>query len=146
MKNMPCELAEIGARMRFARESLGLSQAALAKQYGCSDRTYQKNESGLNEAGLCLIGLFIRAGINANWLLTGEGPMRLADLAPQPAPVLDADRFRLAVETLEEGLAGTGSTMSPAKRADLVLALYDLFDGADASAKGKLLKFVKLAA
>lgn len=29
---------------------------------------------------MCLLGLFIRAGINANWLLTGEGPMLLADL------------------------------------------------------------------
>jgi len=32
---------------------------------------------------MCLVGLFIRAGINANWLLTGEGPMLLADLVNQ---------------------------------------------------------------
>lgn len=29
---------------------------------------------------------FVRAGANANWLLTGEGPMLLADLAPGPMP------------------------------------------------------------
>lgn len=34
-----------------------------------------------------VISGLIRLGINANWLLTGDGPMLLADLAPKPAPL-----------------------------------------------------------
>lgn len=64
--------------MRAARESLGLSQEAFTEQFGYgSVRTYQKNEAGHNEAGIFLAESFARAGINANWLLTGEGDMLL---------------------------------------------------------------------
>lgn len=79
MKASGCDLAALGARMRTAREALSLSQARLAEENGYSVRTYQKNEGGLNEPGICLAAAFMRAGINANWLLTGEGPMLLAD-------------------------------------------------------------------
>lgn len=79
-KVIPCDLKDIGSRMRVAREHLGLTQSKLATQFGYSDRTYQKNETGMNEAGICLTVAFAQLGINANWLLTGEGPMLLADL------------------------------------------------------------------
>lgn len=71
--------------MRLAREAIDIGQSAFAEQYGLNVRTYRKNETGLNEAGICLGSAFIRAGINANWILTGEGPMLLAELAPPPA-------------------------------------------------------------
>lgn len=71
--------------MKEAREALGLSQIAFNEKYGSgSVRTYQKNEGGLNEAGICLAESFVRAGINANWLLTGEGEMLLQG-APGPS-------------------------------------------------------------
>ncbi len=35
---------------------------------------------------------FVQAGINANWLLTGEGPMLLEELQPKPQPTkINAD-------------------------------------------------------
>lgn len=74
------KLGEIGNRMRIAREELGLSQSKISELFGCSVRTYQKNETGLNEAGVSIADDFIQLGINANWLLTGEGPMILGDL------------------------------------------------------------------
>jgi hypothetical protein len=80
MKATTCDLVEIGVRMKAARDGLGLGQGEFSEQYGLNVRTFRKNETGLNEAGICLAGVFIRAGINANWLLTGEGPMLLADL------------------------------------------------------------------
>lgn len=87
VKASGCDLQQIGERMRAAREALGLTQASFNEQFGYgSVRSYQKNEAGINEAGICLAAAFIRAGINANWLLTGDGPMLLADLAPKPAP------------------------------------------------------------
>lgn len=65
--------------MRIAREKLGLSQVKISELFGCSARTYQKNEAGLNEAGICITNDFIQLGVNANWLLTGEGEMLLVD-------------------------------------------------------------------
>lgn len=68
--------------MRLARAT-SIGQSAFAEQYGLNRRTYRKGR--LNGAGICLGSAFIRAGINANWILTGEGPMLLAELAPPPA-------------------------------------------------------------
>ncbi len=54
-------------------------------------------------------------------------------------------RLRLAIETVEEGLAAARATMETGKKADLVLAVYDLMDDAGAN-KERVLKLVKLAA
>ena len=71
--------------------------------------------------------------------------MLLADL--MPAGSLDTARMRLAVETVEEGLAQTRRTMSADKKAELMLAVYDLYaDGVSAQAKERILRLVKSAA
>lgn len=146
MKASGCDLSEIGARMKIAREAISVGQGEFAEQYGLNVRTFRKNEGGLNEAGICLASAFIRAGINANWLLTGEGPMLLADLKPQPAPgAIDPERLRLAIETVEEGLAATHTTMALAKKADLALAVYELLEEPGVN-KERVLKLVKFAA
>jgi hypothetical protein len=132
--------------MKAAREALGLTQTVFHEQYGYgSVRSYQKNEAGANEAGICLAASFIAAGINANWLLTGEGPMLLAELQASAAVGFDLARFRLAIEATEEGLAAAGRVMAPDKKAELVLAIYDMFDE-PAVTKERVLKLIKLAA
>lgn len=144
MKAATCDLAVLGARMKDAREVLGLSRPAFTHKFGgASVRTLENNEGGSNEAGICLMEAFVRAGINANWLLTGEGPMLLKDLAV-PAGALDTARLQLSIETVEEGLQATGRTMPPAKKAELALAVYDLY--ADGTAKERILRLVKSAA
>lgn len=80
---------EIGARFKVARKAVGLTQDALAALAGAtSKRGLQDNEAGDTMPGGQMIGALVHAGINANWLLTGEGPMLLADLAPKPASPL----------------------------------------------------------
>lgn len=132
--------------MKTARTYLGLSQANFCVQSGYNVRTYQRNEEGRNEAGITLGAAFVRAGINANWLLTGEGPMRIEDLAGAETPgVLDRERMRLAMEAIEEGLSEVRLTMAPPKKAELLLAAYDLLE-TDGVTKEKVMKIVKLAA
>lgn len=93
-----------------------------------------------------MIGTLARAGINANWLLTGEGPMLLGDLqAAQGAGALDRDRMRIALEAIEEALNEAGRTMAPAKKAQVLLAAYDLLEE-PGTTKGKVLQLVKFAA
>lgn len=140
------KLSEIGDRMRIAREKLGFSQVKIAELFGCSVRTYQKNETGLNEAGICIIDDFIRLGINANWLLTGEGEMLLVDLRPPVSPAgLDMPRLLLAIEAVEEGLEASNRTMLPDKKAELFLAVYDMMEEPTIT-KDRVLRLVKLAA
>jgi transcriptional regulator with XRE-family HTH domain len=69
--------------MRTFREHLGLSQQALAEAVGGSKRGIQDNEARNRVPGGDVINALVRLGLNANWLLTGEGPMLLADLALQ---------------------------------------------------------------
>ena len=77
--------------MREARKVLGLNQTEFHDKYVGSShmtlRTFQRAETGANEAGMSLVEAFVRAGINANWLLTGNDPMLLKDLsAPVAVP------------------------------------------------------------
>lgn len=63
---------------------------------------------------------------------------------PEPPPALDMDRMKLAIEAVEEGLAGR--TIDPAKKANIILAAYDLLAEPTEEAKGKVLKLIKAAA
>ncbi len=65
--------------------------------------------------------------------------------ASGPAGALDAARLRLAIEATEEGLEAAGRVMSPNKKAELVLAVYDLLEEPTIT-KERILKLVKLAA
>lgn len=105
VKASTCDLAALGERMKAAREALGLTQATFHEQFGYgSVRTYQKNEAGTNEAGICLVGAFVRAGINANWLLSGDGPMLLSELSTMAGvDTLVAQRDELA-DSLQKAL------------------------------------------
>lgn len=101
-KDTTIDLKAIGARMKAAREALGsLSQSSFNEQYGYgSTRSFQKNESGETEGGMSVVLSFVEAGINANWLLTGQGPMRLAELAEIGAKVEIPAFLRRSAEPL----------------------------------------------
>lgn len=160
MKADDTYLAGLGERMKAAREVLRMSQVMFCEQFGHSHRTYQKNEAGKSEPGITLAKTFIDAGVNANWLLSGEGPMLLRDLTSpvrlvasdqvgayqvQPPPGLDLERLQHAIATVEEALEQTRRTMDPARKAELVLAVYDLFQE-PANTHDRVLKLVTLAA
>ncbi|MDR1367104.1 MAG: helix-turn-helix domain-containing protein [Candidatus Accumulibacter sp.] len=78
----------ISDRLRVARASLGLSQKAVAEQSGVSTRGYQGYEDGRSIPGGEAIAGFVKLGINANWLLTGEGEMFYSETRAyiEPAP------------------------------------------------------------
>lgn len=71
---------EISARLKVARTALALNQKDFASKSGVGFSTYQKYEMGLSVPGGEAIEGFVRMGFNANWLLTGEGPMLLSEL------------------------------------------------------------------
>ena len=73
------DLPAIGLRIKAARKALGLTQEALAEMAGARSKSgLQDNEAGKNMPGGQMIGALVQAGINANWLLSGDGEMLIA--------------------------------------------------------------------
>ncbi len=101
----------LAQRLKDARARLGLKQDELAAQSGVSYSVYQKYELGRSVPGGDAIAGLVRLGINANWLLTGEGPMLLADLAaPAPAAPPKPAPPRINVDALAHAYAVTLQT------------------------------------
>jgi hypothetical protein len=74
--------------------------------------------------------------------------MFIKDLvASAPGVPIDLPNLQLAIETVEEGLELTRRSMSPPDKAELVVAVYDLFLDMDAEddQKAKVLRLVKSA-
>ena len=73
--------AAIGARFKKMREELGFTQKALCAVMEKPLPSIRDYERGKSIPGGDAIASLVRAGINANWLLTGEGEMLIASSA-----------------------------------------------------------------
>lgn len=104
---------------------LGLKQEDASSKFGVAKSTYQKYEAGSSIPGGEAIAGFIGAGINANWLLTGEGPMLLKDLQP-PAPAAPS-RFKINTEALAAIMDGAMKGLPGAPMADIVKFAVDMY-------------------
>lgn len=88
----------IPENLKAARAALGLTQTEMAAQSGVSARGYQGYEDGRSVPGGEVITNLVRLGINANWLLTGEGPMLLSDLMERPGSPVRAEIEKMKSE------------------------------------------------
>lgn len=70
----------VGVRLKEARAALGLTQKELCALIEMPLPSLRDYELGKRIPGGDAIGGLVRAGINSNWLLTGEGPMLLSTL------------------------------------------------------------------
>jgi transcriptional regulator with XRE-family HTH domain len=120
------DVVDIGARIKAARKALGITQDALAALAGARSKSgLQDNEAGKNMPGGQMIGTLVFAGINANWLLTGEGPMLLDNLLSQTTrsdamPKINKD----ALAAILEGALRVAPTATPAAIADHCVGVY----------------------
>jgi len=69
----------IGDRFRDLIEALGLSQKALAEEYGCSPQNINNILKGQAVSHDLQVFLAHHYSVNLNWLLTGRGPMFLTE-------------------------------------------------------------------
>lgn len=141
----------IGDRLKRVRKECGYTQKSMAEAIGAALSGYQQYESGRSVPGGAVVAGLVQLGINANWLLTGNGPMLIKDIAktsisPAPVGALDVELLGTVLEAVEEGLAQTRRKMAPDARARLVLAIYELYAGAaEPLNKGVVLTLVKSA-
>lgn len=140
-------MSALNSRLKAWRESKRLTQDHAAALLGFPVRTYQKYELGSSAPGAGAMEAFVTAGgVNANWLLTGEGPMLLGDLqAAGWSGALDRERMRISLKAIEMGLKATERVMAPAAKAELLLAVYDLLEDSSVTEE-KVMNIVKLAA
>lgn len=68
----------IGNRIKAVRELLGYTQSGISAQCGSKLRSWQEYEKGGRSPGSQVIAGLVSIGVNANWLLTGEGEMLTA--------------------------------------------------------------------
>lgn len=71
------EVKEISDRLKLARDKFELKQSEFASKCGIAYSTYQKYEMELSKPSSDALAGFVKAGINANWILTGDGEMLL---------------------------------------------------------------------
>lgn len=83
----------------------------------------RKYEQGSSLPGFEAIAGFVRIGINANWLLTGEGPMLLTELEPPPPPPTEKINEG-ALAAIMAAVDFARPKASPAERAATVAHAY----------------------
>lgn len=140
-------MTTLNGRLKAWREGKRLNQGQAANLLGVPIATFIKWEVGTRAPGAAAMEAFVTAGgINANWLLTGEGPMLLGDLqAAGWSGALDRERMRISLKAIEMGLKATERVMAPAAKAELLLAVYDLLEDSSVTEE-KVMNIVKLAA
>lgn len=111
-------------RLREERERLGLSQTAMA---ACADVTKMSQinyEKGARSPDAKYLDAIARAGVDVLYILTGRRERVVSRLD-------DRARLALAIEAIEEGLAG--KVLPPAKKAEAILLAYELLAEPSAS-------------
>lgn len=111
----------IGQRLKEWRGAQDLTQVEIATRLGLPMRTYQNYENDVRPPRTEGWAAFARAGINTNWLLTGEGPMLISDLDELQRARTRAAELQARLEQIEAARLAAGPAPSginePAMRA-----------------------------
>lgn len=96
--------SEVGARLRLAREQIGLNQQAFASSLGIKQSWLSELETGLKEpSDVLLMALQYRYMITAAWIRTGKGPMYAEkDGAESAGPTPRYEMTRKIAEMVDE--------------------------------------------
>ncbi|MCX7071177.1 MAG: helix-turn-helix transcriptional regulator [Gammaproteobacteria bacterium] len=142
------ELPEFAERLRVGRQRLDMTQRSLSDAAGVPLQTHKQYERGLRKPGLDALTGYLRAGINVNWLLSGDGVALIRDI-PATASVgaFDSRLMLELIEVVEQLLAEHGRELPPPKKAELIVTLYEMFrESASPVQRATVLRLVKLAA
>lgn len=69
----------LGERLKQLRESINLSQTKMAKEIGTNPQTWRVYEADKSVPGGNVLEALAKMGFNVNWILTGDGPIRLSE-------------------------------------------------------------------
>ena len=113
--------SEISKRIDEVIKKAG-GQTAISEKTGIPLKSISNYCLGISPPKLePLIQIAKATNVSLDWLATGEGSFN------KNADMLDKKELILAIETVEESLTATNRALKPAKKAELILAIYDLF-------------------
>jgi len=146
-------MTSIGERLKTAREKLGLTQAQLAEALEVKHKnTISTWERGLHFPSADVL-LLIREkfGISVEWLVAGEGMMRVGEKAEEKAqcpPCVSTVNLEVLTEIIgavEEGLEMLRLTLKPDKKAELIAIYYEeLYEKKKKPDKRSILRWLRL--
>jgi len=111
-----------------------MSVRAFARKAGVSDTFLRQCLAGRTEPTRTkLIAIARAGGASVDWLVTGNGSQHARDGAASVLPdgPLDRQLLETIIEVTESVLADCNGSLSPAKKADLVTAVYDMYVGSE---------------
>jgi transcriptional regulator with XRE-family HTH domain len=126
----------IGARVRVAREYLGLNQPEFAERLGMKQSylSYIENNKRKPNDKL-LTAMYINFKINAEWVTKGIGQVidGVSIEMPEPPKRLpqDADVMTLVIQAVMEYSLAKGLSLAPNVTARVILSFYQFFCDAD---------------
>lgn len=118
---------EIKHKLKSARKYLEKNQKEMADALGIGHRTYQKYEQEGGNIDTKVFQSLTNLGFNISWFFRDDVPMRLNEAPAPPVAAVDEPLLESVIEAVEEYLHGERLTLAPAKKAQLITALYDLF-------------------
>jgi transcriptional regulator with XRE-family HTH domain len=123
------KLIEIGSRIRQIRKEQNLNQVALGNKLGLSAQAISKYENGESDAGaITLSKIATIGGVSLDWLLTGVESIQQGSSQPIVSEgQTDTELWQAVIETVEEHLQGNDQQLAPAKKAELITTLYEMF-------------------
>lgn len=110
-------------RLRLIRSQLGFTQKEMAERVNVKYRSWQDYENGKSVPGGKVLGGIALLGVNTNWLLTGEGPMRVA----ADSLTASGGLLELVAAAMREVVAEMDERGDPERRDFLIDALVLLY-------------------
>jgi len=131
----------IHERLREELKLRGMSQIEAARAAGLADvQGIRDVLTGRKRLTVELLGALVPVGVDALYVVTGERQAKTQDTA-----LNDRKRLIAAVEAVEEGLVELRRKLPPDKRAELILAAYDLLAEPEKS-RNNVVRLVRIAA
>ncbi len=145
VKNAANDHSTLAGRIRSARRSMNATQQVLAGAVGVSRPAISQWEGGetkdIKPENLLRACHFLM--VRPEWLVFGDGPMRPGSSGGRVEPAGLAG----VIEGMERTLAEERLLLAPAKKAELVAMLYEMFDGSgEVPDQSTIVRLARLAA
>ena len=111
-------------RLKIVRNSLGMSQSAIAQAAGSSLPSWQGYEAGKNIPGGKVLEALACMKIDVNWLLTGEGSMTTSAVGGDASGNIDWDALESAFVETERLLSRLNEKNTPIKEKIAIVKFY----------------------
>jgi len=157
-------MSTVFERLREERERLGLVQTDMAEIGGVKKQSQINYESGKRKPDSEYLAAVAERGVDITYVLTGHrvpavvrlvqkqygDVLEVANNAKQIASELtghsvDTERLLIAIRVVETALSETSRKVDPGKKAEIILAAFELLGEMNEGAEQKIIRLVKAA-